>query len=57
MSRLPQAPWIENPFGLVSLKEILIMPRPVDAEGYPLDEVVLGRFFRNGLLDTGHRLA
>jgi HEPN domain-containing protein len=39
------APWIENPYRLVSLKEILLMPRIIDAEGYPLDEVIFGRFF------------
>ena len=39
------APWIERPFGLVSLTEILLMPRIFDDEGYPLDEIGLGRFF------------
>lgn len=45
MAQLGEAPWIANPFGLVSLKEILDMARPFDAEGYPLDEVIFGRFF------------
>ena len=40
----PSASWIENSFRLISLKEIL-MPRPLDAEGYPMDEVHFGRFF------------
>lgn len=40
-----QAPWLDNPFKLISLREILSMPRMFDAEGYPLDEVKFGRFF------------
>ncbi len=48
------APWVTEPYKLVSLKEIF-MPRPVDAEGYPTDEIYFGRFlnlfYLIGMLD------